>query len=406
MTPPLVVDLAQVSDSDLPLVGGKAGKLGELVREGLPIPPGFVITTEAYQSFVEATGLSDVLKGALAGMDEAHPASVDEASRKIRSAFEAAPFPPDLRATIVAAYESFSSHHAVRFCAVRSSATAEDLADASFAGLQETYLNVQGTDHVLESVRKCWGSLFTPRVLVYRQKKGFDHSSVRLAVLVQKMVDATVSGILFTRDPNTGENHMIVEAGWGLGEAIVGGEVTPDHYVIDGATQRIVHKQISDQRIRVVRAEGGGNRSEEVPPDDRSRQKLPDPRLLRLVSLARLIESNYRRPMDVEWCADEEALYIVQARPVTTIPASIVAHPTSAPAASATGEEEALVRGFGASPGVAGGVARILHGPSEMEKLRAGEVLVTTMTTPDMVPAMSRAAGIVTDGPVSGMEEV
>ena len=395
MTPPLVVDLAQVSDSDLPLVGGKAGKLGELVREGLPIPPGFVITTEAYQSFVEATGLSDVLKGALAGMDEAHPASVDEASRKIRSAFEAAPFPPDLRATIVAAYESFSSHHAVRFCAVRSSATAEDLADASFAGLQETYLNVQGTDHVLESVRKCWGSLFTPRVLVYRAKKGISHAEVRLAVLVQKMVDAQVSGILFTRDPNTGENHMIVEAGWGLGEAIVGGEVTPDHYVIDGATQKVVHKQISEQKIRYVRAETGGNRREEVPAAERSVQKLPDPRLVRLVSLARLIESRYRRPMDVEWCADANAVYIVQARPVTTIPTSTVGGPP--PAAAPAGEEAPLVRGFGASPGVAAGTARLLRGPEEMDRLKAGEVLVTTMTTPDMVPAMSRAAAIVTD---------
>jgi len=395
VTPPLVVDLAQVSDSDLPLVGGKAGKLGELVREGLPIPPGFVITTEAYQSFVEATGLSDVLKGALAGMDEAHPASVDEASRKIRSAFEAAPFPPDLRATIVAAYESFSSHHAVRFCAVRSSATAEDLADASFAGLQETYLNVQGTDHVLESVRKCWGSLFTPRVLVYRAKKGISHAEVRLAVLVQKMVDAQVSGILFTRDPNTGENHMIVEAGWGLGEAIVGGEVTPDHYVIDGATQKVVHKQISEQKIRYVRAETGGNRREEVPAAERSVQKLPDPRLVRLVSLARLIESRYRRPMDVEWCADANAVYIVQARPVTTIPTSTVGGPP--PAAAPAGEEAPLVRGFGASPGVAAGTARLLRGPEEMDRLKPGEVLVTTMTTPDMVPAMSRAAAIVTD---------
>jgi len=395
VTPPLVVDLAQVSDSDLALVGGKAGKLGELVREGLPIPPGFVITTEAYQAFVDATGLGDVVKGALAGMDEAHPASVDGASRKIRSAFEAAPFPPDLRATIVAAYESFSSHHAVRFCAVRSSATAEDLVDASFAGLQETYLNVQGTDHVLESVRKCWGSLFTPRVLVYRAKKGIDHAGVRLAVLIQKMVDAQVSGILFTRDPNTGENHMIVEAGWGLGEAIVGGEVTPDHYVIDGATQKVVHKQISEQKIRYVRAEAGGNRREEVPAAERSVQKLPDPRLVRLVSLARLIESRYRRPMDVEWCADANAVYIVQARPVTTIPTSTVG---GAPAAAApTGEEAPLVRGFGASPGVASGTARLLRGAEEMDRLKPGEVLVTTMTTPDMVPAMSRAAAIVTD---------
>ena len=335
------------------------------------------------------------MQEALAGVDEARPPTFEEASKRIRSAFEAAEFPPELRTSIVKAYEEFCRRHSVRFCAVRSSATAEDLADASFAGLQDTYLNVRGTDRVLDAVRRCWGSLFTPRVLVYRQKKGFDHTSVRLAVLVQKMVDSTVSGILFTRDPNTGENHMIVEAGWGLGEAIVGGEVTPDHYVIDGATQKVVHKQISEQSIRYVRSEEGGNRREEVPAADRAVQKLPDPRLVRLASLARLIEARYRRPMDVEWCADETALYIVQARPVTTIPTSTVG-PGSAPAPS-TGDEAPLVRGFGASPGIASGIARLLRGAEEMERLKAGEVLVTTMTTPDMVPAMSRAAGIVTD---------
>jgi pyruvate, water dikinase len=395
MAGPLVVDLSASSDGDLALVGGKAGKLGELVREGLPVPPGFVITTESYSAFVSATGLDHVIATALAAVDEGRPASFEESSRAIRSAFEGAEFPKELRATIVDAYDAFARHHAVKFCAVRSSATAEDLADASFAGLQETYLNVHGAEAVLEAVRRCWGSLFTPRVLVYRQKKGFDHASVRLAVLVQKMVDSVVSGILFTRDPNTGENHMIVEAGWGLGEAIVGGEVTPDHYVIDGATLKVVHKQIAEQRVRYVRAEGGGNRKEDVPADLRSAQKLPDPRLGRLVSLARLIESRYRRPMDVEWCADEHAIYIVQARPVTTIPTS-TAGPTSAPATAPEGEAP-VVRGFGASPGVAAGVARLLRGAEEMERLKAGEVLLTTMTTPDMVPAMSRAAAIVTD---------
>ncbi len=396
----LVLNLADVSDADLPLVGGKAGKLGELVRQGLPVPPGFVITTEAYREFVDATELKSVIASALSGLDERTPSTIEEASRRIRTAFETVPFPAALRRALAEAYESFARQHDVHFAAVRSSATAEDLEDASFAGLQETLLNVHGSENVLDAIRRCWGSLYTPRVLVYRQKKGFDHANVRLAVLVQKMVDATVSGILFTRDPNTGENHMIVEAGWGLGETVVGGEVTPDHYVIDGATQKIVHKQISEQKVRLVRAEGGGNRREEVPVAERARQKLPDARLLKLVSLARLIESRYRRPMDVEWCSDANTLYIVQARPVTTIPSAIVAGSegrTPAPARAAPADEEPILRGFGASPGVAAGLARLLRGAEEMEKLRAGEILVTTMTTPDMVPAMSRAAAIVTD---------
>ena len=396
-----VVSLAEVSESDLPLVGGKASKLGELVREGLPIPPGFVLTTEAYDAFVNGTSLRTELPAALESIRPEQPESIEAASQRIRRAFETEPFPKELLAEIQGAYESFARQFGVRFCAVRSSATAEDLEGASFAGLQETYLNVTGTPQVVAAVRKCWGSLFTPRVLIYRHRKGFDQRTVRLAVLIQKMVDATVSGILFTRDPNTGENHMIVEAGWGLGEAIVGGEVTPDHYVIDGATQKVVHKQLSEQKVRLVRAEDGGNRREDVPTAERTVQKLPDHRLQRLVSLARLIESHYRRPMDVEWCGDDETLYIVQARPVTTIPKSTVPGTIepAPPADSGRGGETAapILRGFGASPGIASGVARILQGPSEMEKLRAGEVLVTSMTTPDMVPAMSRAAAIVTD---------
>jgi pyruvate,water dikinase len=393
------VDLQDVSDSDLPLVGGKAGKLGELIRQGLPVPPGFVVTTEAYQAFVDSTILRTEIPAALATIHADQPESADAASRRIRAAFESTDFPAGLRKTLADAYERFVQQHAVRFSAVRSSATLEDMEGASFAGLQDTYLNVTGTDHILEGVRKCWGSLFTPRVLVYRQKKGFSHSEVKLAVLIQKMVDASVSGILFTRDPNTGENHMIVEAGWGLGEAIVGGEVTPDHYVIDGATLKLVHKQISEQKIRVVRDATGGNRREDVPADERSIQKLSDHRLSRLVSLARLIESHYRRPMDVEWCADRDALYIVQARPVTTIPTSTAGarHAENGASGGADGDEKPILRGFGASPGIATGIARILHGSAEMDKLKTGEVLVTSMTTPDMVPAMSQAAAIVTD---------
>ncbi|HYK93622.1 MAG TPA: phosphoenolpyruvate synthase [Thermoplasmata archaeon] len=395
---PLVVDLAEVSDADISLVGGKAGKLGELVRQGLPVPPGFVVTTEAYSEFVDSTALAAELPAALETLDLARPDSVDTVSRRIRDAFEATEFPAGLRSTIVQAFESYAKRHEARFSAVRSSATAEDLEGASFAGLQETYLNMTGTDQVLSAIRKCWGSLFTPRVLVYRARKGFDHAEVRLAVVVQKMVDSVVSGILFTRDPNTGENHMIVEAGWGLGEAIVGGEVTPDHYVVDGVTQRIVLKQLSEQAFKLVRDDAGGNRKVTIPEAEGKAQKLPDDRIVRLASLARVIESHYRRPMDVEWCADSHSLYIVQARPVTTLPSGTATGPTpSAHPPAPAGDEAPLARGFGASPGIAGGLARLLLKSTELNRLQPGEVLVTTMTTPDMVPAMAKASAIVTD---------
>ncbi len=399
---PYVVNLAEVSDADIALVGGKAGKLGELVRQGLPVPPGFVVTTDAYSTFVQSTALKVEIPAALETLDLGRPESVDQVAKRIRTAFEATEFPEELRKALVAAFEAFEREHQAQFSAVRSSATAEDLEGASFAGLQETYLNMTGTDQVLAAIRRCWGSLFTPRVLVYRAQKGFDHAQVKLAVVVQKMIDSVVSGILFTRDPNTGENHLIIEAGWGLGEAIVGGEVTPDHYVVDGATQRIVLKQLSHQPFKLVRDPAGGNRRLELAETEGKQQKLPDDRIVRLASLGRVIESRYRRPMDVEWCADESSLYIVQARPVTTLPAATKAPgsagPPAAPAPSGEPSGETpLVRGFGASPGVAGGVARLLLKASEMNRLQAGEILVTTMTTPDMVPAMARAAGIVTD---------
>jgi pyruvate,water dikinase len=391
-----VVALSDVSDSDLAMVGGKAGKLGELVRLGLPVPPGIVITTESYQEFVTGTPVGATIAEALRSIDPARNESVEAASKRIREAFETTEFPPELRTSLTAFLEAYERDHHVKFSAVRSSATAEDLEGASFAGLQETYLNVTGIEAILQATRKCWGSLFTARVLVYRHRKGFDDATVRLAVLVQKMVESEVSGILFTKDPNTGENHMIVEAGWGLGEAIVGGEVTPDHYVVDGATQRVIQKQLSEQTFRIVRGPNGGNVREDIPAADRSRQKLSDERIHRLASLARVIESHYRRPMDIEWCADNRQLYIVQARPVTTIPSERPA-PAAARAEGSGGSDEALVKGFGASPGIAGGRVRLLRTSTEMESLKPGEVLVTTMTTPDMVPAMAKATAIVTD---------
>lgn len=401
--PPLLTPLQDVSESDLGLVGGKASKLGELIRSGLPIPPGLVVTTEAFDVFLQETGIGPKIRELLASINPQKPESGETASTAIRKLFEETPYPVDLERAITTTYTDFAGQNRVKFCAVRSSATAEDLADASFAGLQETYLNVATTADVLLNIKRCWGSLYTPRVIVYRERKGFDHAKVKLAVLIQKMVNSEVSGILFTSDPNTGEKHTIVEAGWGLGELIVGGEVTPDHYVIDPVGPKIVLKKVSRQDVSLIRQEGaaGGNRRVEVPANLREAPKLTDPQLFRLVSLGQVIASHYRRPMDIEWCFEAGEFFIVQARPITTGQSPSPSGSSGASAVAAAGKKETqariLARGLGASPGIAEGLVRRLEGAHDMESLKPGEVLVTTMTMPDMVPAMAKSSAIVTD---------
>jgi pyruvate,water dikinase len=385
----IIVPLEDVTSADLATAGGKASKLGEIVKIGVPIPPGFVVTTKGYERFIDGAGITKKIEEELNRIDPERAESGEEVSERIRALFESTPCPPDLEKTLIEAYKEFAAKNNVRYCAVRSSATAEDLSDASFAGLQETFLNVATPQEVLLSIKRCWSSLFTPRVIFYRTKKGFSHTTVRLAVLVQKMVDSDVSGILFTADPNTGEKRTIIEAGWGLGELVVGGEITPDHYVVDPATSRVTVKKVSTQSVKLIRKEGGGSIRVPVPEEMQTSAKLDDIRILRLASLGKVIESHYRRPMDIEWCLEGSTFYIVQARPITT------GLPTTS--SSGKGVSNILLRGLGASPGLMSGPVKLISGAKESSKVQPGQVLVTTMTTPDMVPAMTRAAAIVTD---------
>ena len=388
----MIVPLEELHESELALAGGKASKLGELFKTGIPIPPGIVITTQTYDAFVRLTGIGKTIESELHRLGSNGAENAESVSTNIRALFDRTPFPPELESMLLESYRTFAARNDVKFCAVRSSATAEDLGDASFAGLQETFLNVRTPADVLTSIKRCWSSLFTPRVIVYRQKKGFDHSTVKLAVLIQKMVNSDVSGILFTADPNTGEKRVIIEAGWGLGELIVGGEVTPDHYVVDPATSQVIVRKISAQRVKLIRKDEGGNSRVEVPGELRDTPKLDDAKLLKLVSLAHVIESHYRRSMDVEWCLEGHDFYIVQARPITTL-----GSPKPASAPSGDGSAKIILRGLGASPGHASGRVRMLEGAADLGKMQSAEVLVTSMTTPDMVPAMTKAAAIITD---------
>jgi len=313
-------------------VGGKGLSLARMIAAGLPVPDGFQVTTAAYRAFVAAQGLQDVIRGALDGVDVARPATLDAASAAIAAAFERAVIPADTRADLIAAYDRLDRARTAAprplAVAVRSSATAEDLPDASFAGQQDTYLNIRGIEALVASVRKCWASLWTARAIAYRLKNQIDQDSVALAVVVQELVPAEAAGILFTANPLNGARHeLVINAAWGLGEAVVSGAVTPDTYIVDKQRARVTGRTIADKLVMTVRTETG-TREEVVPAARRQRAVLSDPAVLALSRLGQRIESFYGRPMDVEWtwtstpadAAAEAGFAIVQARPITVLP--------------------------------------------------------------------------------------
>ena len=387
-----IVDINELRVDDIPFVGGKGANLGELTSAGFPVPEAFVLTTAAYDSFLEKSGIISKVEKELENIDRTSDQSLADASKRIRALFETCGIPDDLKKEVVSRYRLIVPKGTVGFVAVRSSATAEDLPDASFAGQQETYLNVRGEDDLFDKIRKCWSSLFTARAIAYREKQGFAHGDVKLAVVVQKMVNSEISGIMFTVDPHNGAKNIIIEAGYGLGEAIVGGEVTPDTYVIDKSKMSITKRRISAQRWKYVRGKDGGCLKEDVVGSDEKKQKLEDPRILEIAEMGRQVEIHYQRPMDMEWCVENNKVYLVQARPITAVGGS-----GGGNGESGASSEDIILTGLGASPGFATGPVKIYDETMSLDIVRDGDVLVTKMTMPDMVPAMSRSVAIVTD---------
>lgn len=385
-----IADVNELSVNDIPYVGGKGANLGELTSAGFPVPEAFVLTTVAYDHFLEKSKIMDRVNDELKNIDRRSDRSLTEAATRIRELFETQPIPADLKKETVAAYRKLFPRGKEGFVAVRSSATAEDLPDASFAGQQETYLNVHGEADLMDKVRKCWSSLFTPRAIAYREKQGFAHEEVKLAVVVQKMVNAEVSGIMFTVDPNSGRKNIIIEAGYGLGEAIVGGEVTPDTYTVDKGKMDIIDRRLSTQKWKYAKGQDGSTVKVEIPQKEQKLQKLDDSRILEVAEVGRQIEIHYERPMDMEWCLEDGKIYMVQARPITAVG-------SDKNETVEVSEEHVLTTGLGASPGLASGRVTIYEEGMSLDIVREGDVLVTSMTMPDMVPAMSRAAAIVTD---------
>lgn len=387
-----LMSIKNLGVNDIPIAGGKAANLGELTSAGFEVPPGFVLTTESYDYYLKQNNLKDIISEALSGLDVSSDAALQEASGKIRKAFEEGDVPKDLEASVVEEYKKLGKGK-YPLVAVRSSATAEDLPTASFAGQQDTYLNVSGPESLLKSVKRCWASLFTPRALAYRVSKNFEHDKVKLAVVVQRMVNSDISGIMFTIDPNSELPHIIIEAGYGLGEALVGGKVTPDTYVVDKFHRKILNRRISNQTWKLVRGESGECMRQDIPQDLATKQKMTDEQILDLAEVGNQIEMHYDRPMDIEWAMEGGSMYIVQARPVTTLSKDKNVKAEDKIEASRT----ILVKGLGASPGKASGPVRIYQEDMSLDVVKQGDIMVTQMTTPDMVPAMTRTSAIITD---------
>ncbi|MXR20130.1 phosphoenolpyruvate synthase, partial [Halobacterium bonnevillei] len=380
--------LEDIRADDIESVGGKGASLGELTDAGLPVPPGFVVTAGTYRRFIENAGIDDELFDAV-DVDPEDSGALADAEAAAKDLILNTELPEEIRDGILSSYDELDDGTA--FVAVRSSATAEDLPDASFAGQQETFLNITRED-LIDRVKRCWASLFTQRAIYYREEQGFEHRKVDIAVVVQKMVDAEKSGVMFTSHPSTGAHEAIIEAAWGLGEAVVSGAVSPDNYHVDRDSGEVEDVAVADKKVMHVRDEDTGETVErEVPDERRERRVLSDEEIKALVTIGERVEDHYGEPQDVEWAMTDGDIYMLQSRPITTINEDEDMTETT----EESGEE--LVKGLGASPGIASGPARVVTKLDQLDKVGEGDIIVTEMTTPDMVPAMKRAAGIVTD---------
>ncbi|HEY2591768.1 MAG TPA: PEP/pyruvate-binding domain-containing protein [Steroidobacteraceae bacterium] len=315
----------EVGLADRPHVGGKGGSLGELKRAGIAVPPGFVVRTQAFERFIEALERDAPVRSRVEALDSEDLEAVARCARALRERLEGAPLPAELLREIASAHDSLCRDDGGAAVAVRSSATTEDAADASFAGLQDTYLWVLGTEEMLRRVRSCWASLYSTESMSYRRKHRFPEAGVAMAVVVQRMVNARTAGVMFTRSPTTGDRSVVtIEGAWGLGSAVVGGEVTPDRWVVGKITGDISVREISDKAIRHVPTngdphDGGGIEAVPVPEDLRRSPCLSDEEIQTLRGIARKVERHYGRPQDIEWAIDQRTgeILLLQSRPET-----------------------------------------------------------------------------------------
>ena len=396
----------QLEREDVAIVGGKSSSLGEMTAKvDVPVPYGFATTAYAYRYFFEKSGLDNEVRELVGELtDVENSALLRDVCARIRQAILEKEMPQDLQDAIAAAYEELGKKMNIDqpYVAVRSSATAEDLPDASFAGQQDTYLNVQGAETIVAKVKECYASCFTDRAVYYREKQGFDHLDVALSAAIQMMVFSKAAGVMFTVNVATGDDqNILMEAAWGLGEYVVQGTVTPDNYTVCKKTHKIIEKNVNGQDIQLVRKAGGDCEEIMVPLDEQNMQKLTDEQIIELAGYAKKIEEHYGCYMDMEWGVDERdgKLWILQARP-ETVWSRRNKENGGAPKEekkAVTTDRKVIVKGLPASPGQVSGKVHVILDPSRIDEFKEGEILVTEMTAPDWVPAMKKAKAIVTD---------
>jgi pyruvate,water dikinase len=387
----LIVWFKEVGKEDVALAGGKGANLGEMVQAGFPVPNGFILTSEAYYYFIKENQLALKIENELKKTDRRRPDQLFQTSKRIRALIRQADFPKDLAKLVFRFYAKLQGPFKEPLVAVRSSATAEDLPDASFAGQQETYLNVKGEANLIEKIKEGYGSLFTPRAIFYREEKNFDHFKIGIAIPVQLMVESDTSGVMFTVDPVTNNKSvMVIEAVWGLGELIVQGSVTPDQYLVDKKNWEIIKKTNHPQKQQLSLSQEK-NRLVRVPALKQNRFKLSDQQVNEVAVLGKKIHQHYFFPQDIEWAYVKNKLFLLQTRPITTL------NKTEEVAKVKDINLKLLIQGQGASPGLVSGYTVKIGSPKEIGKVQKGDIMVTSMTSPDYVPAMKKAGGIITD---------
>lgn len=387
---PDILWLEEIRKEDIAAVGGKGASLGEMSAIGLPVPRAFVVTSHAFRRFLIESGIEKTLFAGLANLDVEDSGELEKAANRAKELVMKARVPASLKQRVKEAYQQMDGGRMV--VAVRSSATAEDLPDASFAGQQETFLNIKGEKNLLLAMQKCWASLYGARAIYYRAKQGFDHQSVNIAVVVQHLVNAEKAGVMFTSHPVTGEALSIIEGSWGLGEAVVSGSVSPDKYVFDQRSEKVIDQLIANKRYQIISDGDHGTKTVEVTRDQQDAPLLSDAEVRKLATFGRIAETHYGVPQDIEWAIVGDDLFILQSRPITTIRPQSASTPVHE-----AGAGKIILQGQGASPGIASGDVVIIRDVRDAGKVKEGDILVTQMTNPDMVPAMRKVAAIITD---------